>query len=60
MTTSKAIAGAIVALVAALLTKYGISVLPEVNAALDVIVNAVIALVIGYVGVYLAPKNAEK
>lgn len=60
MTTSKAIAGAITALIAALLAKYGISLLPEVNEALDVLLNAAIAALIGYVGVYLAPKNAER
>jgi predicted permease len=60
MTTSKAIAGAVAALIAALLAKYGISLLPEVSEAVDVLLNAIVALVIGYVGVYIAPKNTEQ
>lgn len=54
---SKAIAGAIVTALVALLAKYSIVLDPEVSSAVGVIVYAVVAAVIGYIGVYFAPKN---
>lgn len=56
MTASKAIAGAIVAVLVGLLAKYGVVLTDEVNLALTVVISAAI----GFAGVYLAPKNVEK
>lgn len=55
MTASKALAGAIVAVLVALLAKYGIVLGDELNAAITILVAAGI----GFIGVYIAPKNKE-
>ena len=60
MTTSKAIAGAIVSIIVALFTKYGIVLTPEVADSVRVIIDVLIAALLGYIGVYLAPKNKER
>lgn len=52
-TASKAIAGAIVTAVVAVLAKHGVVIDQSVNDALNVIVAAVS----GFVVVYLAPRN---
>lgn len=54
---SKAIAGALTAALVALLAKYSVVLAPEVNDAVGVLVYTLVAAAIGYVGVYLAPKN---
>lgn len=54
---SKAIAGAVVAVIVAALAKYNITLGAEVAGALGVLIDAVAAAVIGYLVVYIAPKN---
>lgn len=54
---SKAIAGAGAAIVASLLVKWGVNLPPEFNAAVELLMDMVITGVIGFVTVYLAPKN---
>ncbi len=54
---SKALAGALVAIVAALFLKWGIDLPPSVAPAAEVLLDATIAGIIGYLGVYFAPKN---
>lgn len=56
---SKAIAGAVVATLIALLAKYNVVLDVEQSAAVTVLINGVIAAVLGYVAVYFAPKNKE-
>lgn len=56
---SKAIAGAAAAAIAALLLKYQVVLPAEVNGAIAVVIDFVIAGVIGYVSVYWAPKNKK-
>jgi hypothetical protein len=52
-TVSKAIAGAIVTALVALLAQHGVIISPDVNDAL----NVLLAALIGFIGVYIAPKN---
>lgn len=55
---SKAIAGAIAAIVAGFLAKWlGAVYTPELNEAIATIIDVVVTGVLGYVVVYLAPKN---
>lgn len=54
---SKAIAGSLAAGVVALLAKYSIVLAPEVNSAVSVLLDFVVAAVIGWLAVYWAPKN---
>lgn len=55
---SKAIAGAIAAVLAGVLAKWlGTIYTPEVNEAVRVIVDLVVAGALGYLMVYMAPKN---
>jgi hypothetical protein len=54
---SKALAGAGAAIVAALLLKYGVVLPAEVNDALVILLDVVIAAGVGYLTVYAAPKN---
>lgn len=58
-TVSKAIAGAVVTAVVALMSRYGFNADETVQSALEVIVTAAIAAITGFVTVYLAPKNKE-
>lgn len=52
---SKAIAGAIVTALVAYLTRKGIVLTPEISEAVTVLVAAAI----GFIGVYISPKNRE-
>lgn len=55
---SKAIAGAVAAVLAGVLAKWlGTVYTPEVDEAVRVIVDLVVAGALGYLMVYLAPKN---
>ena len=54
---SKAIAGAGAAIVASLLVKWGVNLPPEFNAAVEVLLDTVVTGVVGYILVYLAPRN---
>lgn len=52
-TVSKALAGALVTALVAYLSRHGFAVDQNLNDALTVIISAVI----GFIGVYLAPRN---
>lgn len=55
---SKAIAGAVAAVLAGLLVKWlGTAYTPEIDGAVRVLVDALVTGVVGYIVVYLAPKN---
>ena len=54
---SKAIAGALVAVIVSLLTRYGIVLDPDTNQALVVLADTLTAAAIGYLVVYVSPKN---
>lgn len=55
---SKALAGALAAVVAGLLTKWlGATYTPEVNEAVRVLVDLAVTGFLGYLVVYWAPKN---
>lgn len=54
---SKAVAGALTTLVVAWLVKQGVVLSPEVNDAIGVLIFSLTAAAIGWLGVYLAPKN---
>lgn len=54
---SKAIAGAVAAIVASLLVKWGVDLPPEFNAAVEVVLDTIITGAIGFLVVYAAPKN---
>lgn len=56
---SKAIAGAFAAVLVQLLTRYGIVLDPDTDAAVRVLVDTVTAAAIGYLVVYAAPKNKQ-
>lgn len=56
---SKAIAGALVALFIGYLAKHGVTISDEINGALATIIDAIVVLVIGFIGVYFAPKNRD-
>lgn len=57
---SKALAGALAAIVAAQLAKWlGSVYTPELDGAIRILVDVIVTGVIGYVVVYLAPKNKE-
>ncbi len=57
---SKAIAGAVVAIVAGQLAKWlGTAYSPELDGAIRVLVDVLVTGVLGYAVVYLAPKNKE-
>ena len=58
-TVSKAIGGALTAAVVALAARYGFEADESVQNALEVIVTAVLAAIVGFIGVYIAPKNQE-
>ena len=57
---SKALAGAIVAAIVALVARFGLQPDQATTDALNVLVTALIASVAGFVGVYIAPKNKEQ
>ncbi len=59
-TVSKAIAGAAVSAVVALAARFGFNADQPTVDALNVLVTAVLAALIGFVAVYLSPKNREK
>lgn len=55
---SKAIAGAVAAIVAGLLAKWlGSVYTPDIDSAVRLLVDLAVTGVIGYLVVYLAPKN---
>lgn len=54
---SKAIAGALVAALVGLAARYGFHADKTVVDAVDVIVTTIVSGVVGYLGVYFAPKN---
>lgn len=54
---SKAVAGGLVTMVVALLSKYGVHPSGEVVSALGVILTAVVGYAMGHAAVYFAPKN---
>lgn len=56
-TVSKAIAGALVSAVIALAARYGFSADQVTQDALNVLATALLAGLVGFAGVYLAPKN---
>ena len=56
-TVSKAIAGALAALLVGFLAKQGVTVSDEVNGALSVIIDGTLVALIGFLTVYFAPKN---
>ena len=56
-TVSKAIAGAIAALIVGLLARQDITLSDEMNGALSVIVDGTVVALIGFLTVYFAPKN---
>lgn len=58
-TVSKALAGALVSAVVALAARYGFNADQTTQDALEVIVTAILGAVIGFIGVYVAPKNKE-
>lgn len=57
---SKAVAGALVSATVVLLLKYNIVLPEEVNAALRVVLDFTVALILGGLAVYFAPKNKAK
>lgn len=59
-TASKAIAGALAGAIVVLLLKYNVVVPEEVNDALRIVLDFVIALILTGLAVYFAPKNKEK
>jgi hypothetical protein len=54
---SKALAGAGAAILVALLGKLGVMLPAEFSSALEVVLDLIIAALIGYLAVYLVPKN---
>ena len=54
---AKAIAGAVAAIIVAALAKYNVVLTPDVNSAIVTLLNAVFAGAIGFLTVYVAPKN---
>ncbi len=59
-TVSKAIAGMLVSVVVGLAARFGFSADQATVEALEVVVTALVAGVVGFVAVYLSPKNKEK
>lgn len=57
---SKAVAGAIVTAIVALVARFGFQADQLTADALNVVITALLAAVAGFIGVYLAPKNKEK
>lgn len=56
----KAIAGAIAAVLAGMFARWmGAQYTPEIDGAIRVLVDMITTFVIGYVIVYIAPKNKE-
>lgn len=56
---SKAIAGAVAAALIAVLAKYNVVLDVDQSMAVSVLLNGLVAAVIGYVAVYFAPKNTN-
>lgn len=56
-TVSKAIAGALMAVIGGLLIKYQINLPPEFSGALEVVLDTIILAGLGYVGVWASPAN---
>lgn len=56
---SKAVAGALAGVIIAALAKYNINLGGEFAAGLEVVINGIVAALIGYVVVYFAPRNTE-
>lgn len=52
---SKAVAGAIVTVIVAYAARHGVTVDSSLGEAL----NVVLAFIVGFVGVYIAPKNTR-
>jgi hypothetical protein len=56
---SKAIAGAVAGLIIAALARWNINLGGEYADALETLINGVVAALIGYGVVYLAPRNQD-
>lgn len=54
---SKAIAGALVTMLVAYLTKHGATFEPLVLSAVNTLAEALVSALVGYFAVYWAPKN---